>query len=165
MKNKFNCWILFISSGVFLSCNLAKIPAEKDYKTLERAGWLMGRWENNSPEGNASEIWTRENDSTYLGESYFVIGDDTVSKEKIQLTQRAGKVYYIPVMENQNGGKPVEFVLTSVSENYLAFENPQHDFPQKISYKALSRDSAIAEISGIVEGKKSAQQFPMSRVK
>jgi hypothetical protein len=46
----------------------------KTYDEIKKADWFLGRWENNSKEGNLSEIWTKENDSTFHGESYFVIG-------------------------------------------------------------------------------------------
>jgi len=157
--------MLLGSVVLIFSCNQQPAQqAEKKQSPLEKVSWLAGRWENKSPEGNASEIWVRENDSTYRGESYFVIGNDTVSRENIELIERAGKVYYIPVMQDQNGGKPVRFTLTSSSNDFLLFENPEHDFPQKISYKFLGKDKAIAEISGVLEGKEASQQFPMQRV-
>lgn len=72
-----------------ISCKEAhdsKLPQKeiltKKYETIENSNWLIGRWENNSVEGNLSEFWTMANDSTLLGESYFVIGKDTVFGEK-----------------------------------------------------------------------------------
>jgi hypothetical protein len=45
----------------------------------------------------------------------------------------------------------------------MVFENEQHDFPQQISYQKLSRDSLVAEISGVIKGEFRAQQFPMRK--
>lgn len=130
---------------------------------LAYASWLIGRWENNSAQGNYTETWEVENDSAYKGASYFVIANDTVSDEKLSLAQRGEALLYIPTVKDQNGGDPVEFSMTSASDHVLVFENPQHDFPQKITYTKISNDSMVAEISGTMNGKANAQQFPMKR--
>lgn len=134
-----------------------------EYKKLADASWLIGTWENNSAQGSYTETWKMENDSAYQGASYFVIGNDTVSEEKLSLVQRGEALLYIPTVKNQNGGMPVEFTLTSSLNGQLVFENPQHDFPQKITYAKISNDSLVAEISGTKNGKTNAQQFPMKR--
>lgn len=136
-----------------------------DYTRLEKANWLVGAWENKSNEGNATEIWKKENDSTLTGISYFVVGKDTVSTEQIRLHQSAKDVFYVPTIPDQNGGLPVEFKLTGSDNNSLVFENPSHDFPQKITYTRITNDSMIAEISGKQQGKEKAMQFPMKKVK
>lgn len=138
---------------------------QRSFTALENAAWLMGRWQNNSNEGNATETWQKENDSTYTASSYFVVGKDTVSSESIKLIQTGPDVFYIPTVKNQNNGQPVKFKLTSGGTDLLVFENPEHDFPQKISYAKISEIALEAEISGIRNGKQSAQKFPMTRVK
>lgn len=136
-----------------------------NFSELEKANWLLGEWQNNSPEGNATEVWEKENDSTFVGKSYFVIGKDTVSSETISLEQNGKQLFYIPTVKDQNAGQPVKFTLTSSKSNQLIFENPKHDFPQKISYTQITNDSLLAEISGIMNGKQNSQKFPMTRVK
>jgi hypothetical protein len=139
-----------------------KLPSLPELNKME---WLLGSWENHSEEGDAAEIWKKENDSTYSGVSYFIVGKDTVSSEKISLEQRGDEVFYIPTVNDQNAGKPVKFKLTSSENDQLVFENPSHDFPQKITYRKFSKDSLMAEISGKLNGKESAQQFPLTRKK
>lgn len=136
----------------------------KTYAEIKKADWFLGRWENNSKEGNLSEIWTKENDSTFHGESYFVIGKDTVFGESVKLWQKENQLIYEVSVRNQNNEKPVEFALTSSSDKQLIFENPKHDYPNKITYNQITKDSIVAEISGMKDGKTKSEQFAMKKV-
>ena len=159
---------------VFLSCLCASLIAcnnpmkqekDKQFEKLEKASWLIGSWENSSEEGLSIEKWKRESDSTYSGESYFVIGKDTVFSEKISLIQSDNKLYYIPTVNNQNNGQSIKFALSSSTENKIVFENSKHDFPQKIEYKLITSDSLVAQVSVKIDGKMKVETFPMKKVK
>jgi hypothetical protein len=91
--------------------------------------------------------------------------NDTISSESIQLVQEGDKLLYVPVVRKQNEGKRVVFTLSFSTDNQLVFENPQHDFPQKILYTLINNDSLLAEISGTYNGKHQSEKFPMSRAK
>lgn len=134
------------------------------YESVENANWLIGRWENNSAEGNLSEFWTKANDSTLLGESYFAIKSDTVFGEKVELSQRGNDFIYEARVAKQNDEKPVPFKLTSSSEKEMIFENPEHDYPNKIVYQKVGNDSLVAEIFGTIDGKLKSETFKMKKV-
>lgn len=156
--------LVLIAACNYTTNTQATIPVAS-YTELEKANWLIGTWENKSSEGNATEIWQKENDSTLTGASYFILGKDTASTEYISLHQRGKEILYVPTIPNQNSGLPVEFKLTKSDNNSLVFENPSHDFPQKITYTKITNDSLVAEISGKQQGKEKAMQFPMKRAK
>ena len=137
---------------------------KKTYEAIKSISWLMGRWENKSAEGTMTETWVQLNDSVYSGKSIFMEGKDTQFVETITIEQRGNEVFYIPVVKNQNDGKPTMFKLTNANGSKVQFENPEHDFPQKISYE-LFGDSLFAEISGLMEGKPHTEKFPMVRAK
>lgn len=134
------------------------------YEQLEQAAWLLGTWQNRSEQAVATETWKKVNDSTYAGKSYVLAGKDTVSSEAISLLQSGRDLLYIPVVKGQNAGLPVAFTMTRASDKLLVFENPAHDFPQKITYTRISKDSLLAEISGTINGEEESQQFPMTRM-
>lgn len=138
---------------------------ETQYTILQKANWFLGRWKNNSPEGNLSESWVKQNDSTFNGESYFVIENDTVFAESIQLEERNNQLLYVVTVPNQNEEKPVAFTLTKESSNQLIFENPNHDFPNTIIYNKVGKDSLVAEISGMKDGKNASQLFKMIKTR
>jgi hypothetical protein len=79
----------------------------------------------------------------------------------VRLEQRKNDLFYIVSVPNQNEEQPVAFKLTSSTIDYLVFENPEHDFPKKITYKLVTKDSLYAEISG--DGK--SQGFPFTKIK
>lgn len=134
---------------------------KRQFEVLEKANWFLGRWENNSPEGNLSENWKKLNDSTFLGESYFVIKNDTVFAERVSLEERNGKLSYVVTVPNQNDAKPVAFELTKNTVRKLIFENPKHDFPNTIIYNQVGNDSLVAEIRGMKDGKEKKEFFRM----
>ncbi len=164
---KYLCIILI----VFCSCNNSAtvvknedVQATKDTTELEKhADWLLGEWHQLTPEGHAVEKWEKQNDTCYIGLAYFLVGKDTTSTESIRLVQRGEDLFYIPTVKDQNAGKPVEFKLTGTEHYQLLFENPTHDFPQKISYEQVTKTYMIARISGTINGKLKSQEFPMIR--
>jgi uncharacterized protein DUF6265 len=166
--------ITFILASVTLvACNQKKEsslqigePEEivtKTYDQLEKVNWILGEWENTSAEGNLTETWTKLNDSTYAGKTVFVAGKDTVFTETIEIVQNENELFYNTKVSNQNEGKAVSFKSTGATDSQFVFENPKHDFPQKIAYNKITSDSLVAEVSGMKEGKESKESFPMKK--
>ena len=151
--------VLALMASAPVMAKAQKRPAAKDI------AWLQGTWEMKSGNSVTYEEWSRVDDTTYIGRSYAVKGSDTMIFETIRIVQRNGVLQYIPTVRNQNGGEPVPFNCTGKKGNKLIFENPQHDFPKKITYAPSSANALTAEISGLRNGKEKKIQFPMTRVK
>jgi hypothetical protein len=145
---------------LFASCGKSK-----EISKIVGKDWLLGKWENKSDEGNLLEIWTKTNDSIYIGESYFIKEKDTLHSEKIQLKQKGEDLFYIPTVKGQNNDKPVTFIFKDTIGKKLVFENPKHDYPQKIIYSQLSKDRMIILISGIQQGKVSSIKYSLKKTK
>ena len=146
---------------LFLSCEK---KSEKNFEQLEKMNWLIGNWENKIDEGILTETWSKENDSTFSGTTYFIINKkDTVHSETILLKQLNNQLIYSPTVKGQNNDEPVDFKLSSESENIFTFENLKHDYPQKIVYKKINETSLVASISGIQQGKQSTESYPMKK--
>jgi hypothetical protein len=172
MKRNFTLLAAALVCAAFVSCKdktaEAETPAEtpeaKTYAELEKANWFLGNWGSTSPEGELTERWQKVNDSVYKGECYFVVGGkDTVFSEAVDLVEEAGKLTYIVTVPGQNNEKPVPFVMTSGNDTQIIFENPAHDYPNKIVYNKITNDSILAEISGIQKGKPKSEQFPLKK--
>lgn len=146
----------------FASCKKSD-SNEKD--KIKVAHWLLGNWENNSANGNLSETWKKINDSTFQADSYFIKNKDTLHFEKIQLNQKGEELFYVSTIKGQNNDKPIVFKLTNAPEKQLVFKNLKHDYPQKISYTQITKDSLVIEISGIQQGKPSSEKYPMKITK
>ena len=160
----FKLLIVFICSAsllMFISC---QNKSEKKFDKLEKMNWLLGNWENEMPEGVLPETWTKENDSTFSGTTYFIINKkDTVHSEAIILKQLNDELIYRPTVKGQNNDEPVDFKLSSESENSFSFENTKHDYPQKIVYKKVNETNMVATISGMQQGKQSTESYPMKK--
>ncbi|WP_233494430.1 DUF6265 family protein [Mesonia sp. K7] len=81
----------------------------------------------------------------------------------MKLLQEDDQLFYIPTVKNQNDEKPVKFVMKTITDLSVKFENPKHDFPQVIQYKRIKTDSMVAEILGIKNGLERNISFPMKR--
>jgi hypothetical protein len=152
--------LILVTILTFTSCQKSK-----EVSKIVVADWLLGNWENKSDDGDLLETWTKVNDSVYDGESYFIKGKDTLHFEKIQMKQKGEALYYIATVKGQNNDKPVTFKHNDTIQKQLVFENPKHDFPQKIVYSQITKDSIVIEISGIQQGKPSSDRFSMKKSK
>jgi hypothetical protein len=167
----FCCSILLSVIFLAAACGDARekstdtVSGSPAYELIRKLNWLSGSWSGRSPDGIFGEGWELVNDSVYHGKGYFIVGKDTVSSESLRLVQEGTQLFYEPTVKNQNGGKAVRFEMTSLSENTVVFENPSHDFPQKINYTLVNPDSLVAEISGEIEGKHRSEVFAMARKK
>jgi len=159
MKNTIVISIIVLS---FVACKDAN-AGEKD--KIKLAIDLLGNWENKSVDGTLTESWTKLNDSTYHASSYFIKNKDTLHFESISLQQKAEVLTYQSIVKGQNSDKPVTFNLVVSNEKQLVFENLKNDYPQKIIYKQLSKNNVVVEISGLQQGKPSAEKFAMVKVK
>ena len=149
---------------ILLAITLASCQ-NQNKNLIAQAEWLLGTWEYRDDSGNVSyESWTKVNDNEFSGESYVLQGEDTIIFEIIQLTQKQDSIFYIAKVEGQNNNLPIRFALTSISENLMIFENPAHDFPQKIEYSKVDNKLMIAEISGLIKGKEVVYRFSMIRI-
>ncbi len=131
---------------------------------LGKAQWLIGVWENKTTRGSLYESWRKVSDKEFSGKSYTVKGADTVVLETVRLVEEQDQLYYIPTVSDQNNGKPVRFKLTRLTDEQFVAENPEHDFPQTITYTKRGRDSLMAEISGRLNGTLAKRMFPMRKV-
>ncbi|KXH84361.1 DUF6265 family protein [Chryseobacterium kwangjuense] len=136
---------------------------QNEIKKLE---WLIGTWETKTPKGSMYETWTVKNNSEFQGKSYYIKNKDTIVSESVRLLEKDKKLHYMVSVAKQHAGLPVDFVSKNNQDpSYIVFENPQNDFPQIITYKKINKDSLVAEISGMMNGKQMKQTFAMKKVK
>ena len=149
----------FVVLAAFSSC---KNKVEKVDK-LKSADWLLGKWEHKMEQGNLSESWERVNDGTFAGHSFFIKGKDTLHFESMELKQKGMDLWYITTVEGQNHDNPIELKMTSSTAGQLVFENVKQDYPKKIIYNIINKDSLVATVSGILQGKQSIEKYAMSK--
>jgi hypothetical protein len=134
--------LLTISLILIIQSSVAQVGPD-----LKKLSWLEGKWErtNTKPGKKGFEIWTKVSATEWNGKGVSLTGTDTTFVEKLKLIVKDGTPYYVAdVPENQ---KEVLFKFTALTENSFICENPQHDFPKKISYQK-DGDKLKAVISG-----------------
>ncbi len=124
-----------------------------------------GTWQMKTSKGFIDERWKIISPTELYSTGFRVIGKDTTIEEKVRVIKKGDDIYYVPTVKDQNGGKEVYFKLTSTEKGEFIFSNPAHDFPQRVIYQIISRDSLHAWIDGEVKGKFIKQDFYYSRVK
>lgn len=159
---KISTWLIVLS---LLSASCVTESRKPEKAGLNKLDWFIGSWTGVTSESIFTETWQKVNDTLFTGQSYFIKGSDTLSSETISLQQHDTSVFYVPLVEGQNDNKPIHFRLTFSDSVNAIFENPEHDFPQKIVYQLKENDSLIATISGNNNGKIRSIRFPMSLTK
>lgn len=136
---------ILIAAPAFALLLLMKTTENK----MKQFEWLNGSWTMKMKRGTIMESWNHRNDSTMLGESLMVnvTGQSNVL-ENLRLAYESGTYYYISRVKGQNNDQEVKFKLTSHSENGFVAENPEHDFPKRITYELVNKDSVHAFIDG-----------------
>lgn len=141
-------------------CLLTTLPTQTT--SLSEISWIAGDWQT-APGGRAQveEHWTNAAGGTMMGLSRTVAGEKTVEFEYLRIEQRADGIYYVAHPKARCPG--TDFKLTKASATEAVFENPQHDFPKRITYRKTADDSLTASIDG-GEGTK-AMSFAFRRMK
>jgi len=144
---------------LLLSLNIG-ITRENKATQLNDLNWVEGTWKREGPRGPVFEQWTKVSNQTFEGVSFRISGGDTTFLEFIRLEQFGDEIFYTPKVPHNK--YPVPFKLESVDERGFMFENPEHDFPQRIIYKQ-KKGSFHVRVEGSQNGSESG--FDMDFVK
>ncbi|MFK8043128.1 DUF6265 family protein [Congregibacter sp.] len=103
--------------------------------------WLVGCWE--SYENYSKEVWVKNPDRSLLGFSASVENSEIGFYELLYIREVGGTLTYTA---HPSGQSSAVFVLSETGERRVVFENPSHDYPQRIAYERVE-DSLTAVIS------------------
>jgi len=97
-----------------------------------------------------------------LGISHTVAEEKTREFEFMRIMQDAnGDIFFVA---KPSGQKEARFKLREMKGREAIFENPDHDFPQRIIYRR-DGDSLLGRIEGVSKGQARAVDFPLKRVR
>jgi len=140
------------------------ISACKPDDPMQRFEKLSGLWQTHNSEADLYEEWTKSANGVLYGKGYVLNEGDSIINETIELKKIGEDVFYIPTVRRQNNNQAVQFKLKTVTDSAYVFENTDHDFPQRITYRFIGTDSIVAKIQGIVDGEPRSEEFYYSRV-
>ncbi len=140
--------IFFFILLAVATCGFGQALTPETSTNFKKLEWLIGTWDrtNISKPGRSShERWERLADHELHGYGITMQGRDTIFVEKITILVKDNTIYYVAdVPENK---QPVYFKLIEISDAGFVCENPEHDFPKKISYQ-VDGVNLKAQISG-----------------
>lgn len=136
-------WMLMAASLLLI--------AAKPAATLDDLAWMAGSWVEETPDEAdgvrwAEEYWTVPRGGVMLGASRSGRGAQLREFEFLRLT--LGSDGTIAYLAQPGGGPPVAFPLAQHDAMSATFENPAHDYPQRIRY-VRDGDVMTATISKI----------------
>jgi hypothetical protein len=125
-------------------------------------GWLTGCWEGTVGGREYHEQWMKPAGGTMLGMSRTVSEERTPAWEFLRIAERDGSLFYIA---RPSGQDEAAFRLIKLGDGEAVFENPEHDFPQRVLYRLQDGGRLTAAIEGTTGGQMRRVDFPMRRVK
>src|SRR5262249_16802596 len=128
--------------------------------TADKLRWIAGCWEMRAGEMVIEEQWNKPSGGIMMGIGRTVKGGKLVETEYLQISIEKGRLTYTARI-----GTPgvTPFPVKSITDSEVVFENPEHDFPQRILYRKTP-DGVFARIEGTSKGKERHVDFPYRKV-
>lgn len=122
----------------------ATVIRRKETASLGHLDWLAGAWAGEADGVRTEERWTAARGSLQ-GRNLVTKGGEAVFSEELRIEARGSEIVY--VAKPQGADAATEFKQTTAGANTVVFENPAHDFPQRIAY-TLAGDTLTVEAAG-----------------
>ncbi|MDF2435758.1 MAG: hypothetical protein K0Q95_134 [Bacteroidota bacterium] len=124
---------------------------------LSSFAWLEGKWVGRYDSASAFEQWKITGEKSMHGAGGVLSGKDTVMVERISIEERSEGLFYMASVDGNP--KAAEFKFSGFKNDTAVFENPQHDFPQRILYIKNGEDTFYACVDGKYKGKYIREEF------
>lgn len=131
-------------SALIATAALLLLGAAPERAGVARLAWMSGSWVNEQGERWTEESWTAPRGGMMLGAGSSGRGDTVRDWEHMRIAlDEAGVLSF---WGSPKGAPPVAFRLVSLADGQAVFENPRHDFPQRIAYRR-DGEALVATIS------------------
>ncbi|UCD76240.1 MAG: hypothetical protein JSV91_04815 [Phycisphaerales bacterium] len=162
--------LAMLSICVLPACTAGRPVLEPCDESLMDLAFLTGVWVTDSNDGlRTEEIWSTPDAGTMLGVSRTIsIGEDDSKREtvffeflRIEHTAEDDIIYHA----SPEGRPPTSFRLIERSHTRFVFENPEHDFPQRIIYEQQDDASLLTRIEGVEDGEEQSSEWRLRRAR
>lgn len=143
MTSKPGFWKIFFLTSVITTQSVGA----QTCNSLDNFEIFLGNWQEMKEDQTTHEVWYKVSSKTIEGSAS--VSDkfgNLTSSESLRIVELSNQVFYIAKV-NENT-LPIAFKLVRCEENRFEFENPQHDFPKKISYMFKSPTTLLVHVSG-----------------
>jgi hypothetical protein len=143
---------------------VALIPwtgADPAPSSVEPLSWLSGCWQMHRGASLIEEQWLHPAAGMLLGTGRTIRGGRVTEYEFVVLRYTATGATY---EAHPSGQDTATFTAASPpSSDQIVFENLAHDFPQRVGYRRIGRDSLVAWIEGPAGDTIRRIEFPYTR--
>jgi hypothetical protein len=129
---------------------------------LASLAWLSGSWTVTQGTTTTEEHWTSPEGGMMLGMNRATRGGRAVMFEFLRIVARGDSVFYVAL---PRGRGETEFPMKERSAKRVVFENPAHDFPQRIVYWQEKPGELRARTEGLVRGERVSEEWTWRRAK
>jgi hypothetical protein len=129
---------------------------------LSPLSFMTGCWERRGRTTLVEEQWMRPRGNVMLGMGRTTRSDSVLDYEQVLIRAIEGRVQY---EANPAGQAPNIFTARTVTDSFVIFVDPEHDFPQAVGYRKRGNDSLIAFIAGTRGDRTDTINFPYARVR
>lgn len=151
---------LTLGAALAPALHLSSPPAPQD-SLINRIAWMTGCWAQESPTRLIEEHWMPPRGGSMLGVGRTIRAGALVEYELIVVTERDGQLAY---EAHPSGQAVATFLAPSPTDTLVVFENPAHDFPQRVGYRRAGADSLAAWVEGAIGGRNKRIDFTYRRV-
>ena len=124
--------------------------------TLADLAWMAGSWQGVTEGVEMEEHWTAPKGGSMIGIHRDVAKGRTMSFEFLRIEMQKEQIVYLSMPGGRSPATP--FPLKEISSARVVFENPAHDFPQRIIYWKDGSDLR-ARIEGTMNGKAGSEEW------
>jgi len=131
---------------------------------VDAFAWLEGDWVRQTSRGDeAVESWKLVSENTMEGIVSVTSDGSTRVSEHLRIESMGDDVFY--VARPGENPYPTPFKLIEFDEIRFAFENPNHDFPQRIIYMRSGESDLHVRIEGPIDGETRSVDFKFKKKK
>ncbi len=124
-------------------------------------GFMAGCWRGVTRSGTTiEEFYTTPSANLIVGTTRYVREGRTVDFEFTRIDQTDSGAVITP---HPKGVRSVSFAPMVIERNRAVWENPSHDFPQRILYTRVAGDTLVARIEGRTPSGERALEWRMTR--
>lgn len=136
--------VLLVLDGTGLATHTAAQESPAGYRVAALT-WLSGCWEQRTPTGLTTEIWSPPLGGMMVGGSVSVRDGIARGFEHLRIREDSGRLQYVAL---PSGQQEATFTETELRDSSVVFENSAHDFPQRLTYRRIGTDSLVARAEG-----------------
>jgi hypothetical protein len=151
-------------TGFFILAAASMLQASPQSATprIDRVAWLQGCWISESPQRTIEENWMAPRGGSMIGVARTTRDGTLVEYKLVVLREQKGQLEY---EAHPSGQATTVFLSTVLDDSRVVFENPQHDFPQRIGYERKGPEAVLAWIEGNTGGKPRRIEFSYRRTR